>query len=88
VVPLVLYSVIATGTDCADPELGAYCMNSSVEGVLTVTVTVVTVLEVLVVPPLKVAVAVLLMIVPAGTAWASIGNINRLNNNSHKPICP
>jgi hypothetical protein len=59
-----------------------------VEGVLTVTVTVVTVLEVLVVPPLKVAVAVLSMIVPAGTAWASTGNINRLNNNSQKPTCP
>ena len=51
------------------------------------TVTVVTVLEVLVLPPLKVAVAVLSITVPAGTAWPMTGNSNRLINTNQKPAC-
>jgi len=87
VVALLLYSVVLTVTDCAVAELGAYCRNSRVEGVLTTTVVVLTVLEGLVVPPLKVAVAVLSITVPAGTAWPITGNINRLINNNQKPAC-
>ena len=59
-----------------------------VDGVLTITVVVLTVLEVLVLPPLKVAVAVLSIIVPAGTAWPRTGNSSKLISNNQKPACP
>ena len=84
IVPLVLYSVIVTGI----PDVDAYCRNSKVEGVLTITVVVLTMLEALVEPPLNVAVAVLSITVPAGTAWLMTGNIIRLISNSQKPACP